>query len=291
MNIQKWLKLNTSSLSGKVVAITGSTGGLGVAICRHLATLNASILTLDRNPKKSFALKCELTQDFPNLQFESIKLDLDSIQNVKDVCAQLEHKQIDYLILNSGVYNVPLVEGDTGYNNVFQVNFISQYCLVKGLLPTLKHNRAKVIAVGSIAHSYAKLNETDVDFSRAHKASKIYGNSKRFLMFSLYELLRDNPNLSYAVAHPGVTLTNMTNHYPKAINWFVKLGVKLLFPNPEQAALSVVAALFLKCGYHQWIGPARCSIWGKPKLAKLNTCSPSESKRIFEIAEQIYSQL
>lgn len=41
MNIQKWLDKNTSSLNGKVVAITGSTGGLGSALCWHLAKLGA----------------------------------------------------------------------------------------------------------------------------------------------------------------------------------------------------------------------------------------------------------
>ena len=291
MNIQKWLKLNTSSLIGKGVAITGSTGGLGSALCRYLAKLGADILTLDRNPSKSLALKNKIVAEFPDVKFDSIKLNLDSIDDVKGVSKQLEGKRIDYLILNAGVYNVPLAVGDSGYNNIFQVNFISQYCLVKGLLPTLKQYRAKVVVVGSIAHKFAKLNEKDVDYSRVKKSSKIYGNSKRFLMFSLYELLRGNTDVALAVAHPGVTLTNMTNHYPKAINWLVKLGIKLFFPSPEQAVLSVLSALFTNCGYHQWIGPARCSIWGKPKLSKLNTCAPSESKRIFETAEQIYSQL
>lgn len=291
MNIQKWLKLNTTSLRGKVVAITGSTGGLGNALCRHFATLGADILTLDRNPSKSLALKNKIVSDFPDVKFDSVKLDLTSIDDVKSVCKRLEGTKIDYLILNAGVYNVPLEKSDSGYNNIFQVNFISQYCLVKGLLPTLEQRHAKVVAVGSIAHNYAQFNENDVDYSHARKPGKIYGNSKRFLMFSLYELLKDNPDVTLAVAHPGVTLTNMTNHYPKAINWFIKLGVKLLFPSPQQASLSVVAALFSKCGYHQWIGPAHCKIWGKSRLSQLGTCSPRESAQIFEMAERIYSQL
>lgn len=291
MNIEKWLKQNTSSLQGKVVAITGSTGGLGSSLCRHFARLSASILTLDRNPKKSFALKTEIVNEFPDVDFNSVRLDLSDMQNVKDVCALLNGKQIDYLILNAGVYNVPVCKGDTGYNNIFQVNFVSQYYLVKGLLPTLSKCGGKVVVVGSIAHNYVKLNENDFDFSRAQKASKIYGNSKRFLMFALDELLKDNSDVSLAITHPGVTLTNMTNHYPKAINWFVKFGVKLVFPSPEQAALNIVAGMFANCGYHEWIGPARSKVWGKPKLSKLKTCTVSESKRIFEIAENIYNKL
>lgn len=289
MNICKWINDNTESLAGKVVAITGSTGGLGSVLCRYLARLDASILALDRNLQKSLTLKNTLTEEFPSLRFETVKLDLNSIQNVSEVCKQLQGRQIDYLILNSGIYNVSLNKGDTGYNNVFQVNFLLQYCLVKGLMPTLCNCRAKVVAIGSVAHNYGKLNENDVDFSLAKKASAVYGNSKRFLMFSLYELFENERNVTLAVAHPGVTLTNMTNHYPKAINWLVKIGVKVLFPSPKRAALSVLYALFAESGYFKWIGPSLFNIWGKPKVSGLKTCSPYESKRIFEIAEEISS--
>lgn len=291
MNIQKWLEKNTSSLSGKVVAITGSTGGLGSEICWYLAKLGANILTLDRNPQKSAKLKNKILAQFPNINFYSIKLNLNSIDNVKSVCSTLEGKKIDYLILNAGIYNVPLKACDSGYNNIFQINFVSHYCLVKGLLSTLKQNHTKVLAVGSIAHSCAKLKEDDLDYSKTKHAIKTYGNAKRFLMFSLYELFKDNSEISFSVVHPGITLTNMTNHYYKAINWFVKLGMKLIFPSPKHAALGTVFALFSSCGYHQWIGPKFYNIWGKPKISNLKAGCQLEGKRMFEIAEQIYSKV
>lgn len=288
MNIEKWITENTASLQSKVVAITGSTGGLGVSIVRHLARLNASILMLNRNLHKSLALKDEVLKECPNADIEVVVLDLNSTQNVKDVCRGLSNRQIDYLILNAGIYNVPVTQGDLGYNNIFQVNFVSQYCLVKGLLPALEKSHGKVIAVGSIAHTFARLDAQDVDYTSYKKPSKIYGNSKRFLMFSLYELLNDNPNVGLAVVHPGVTLTNMTNHYHKSINWLVKFGIKAFFPSPNQAALSIIAGLFAECGYHEWIGPARCKIWGKPKLQRLKTCKVTESEKIYNAAEEVY---
>jgi FlaA1/EpsC-like NDP-sugar epimerase len=38
MNITKWIKNNTESLEGKMVAISGSTGGLGRELCFHANT-------------------------------------------------------------------------------------------------------------------------------------------------------------------------------------------------------------------------------------------------------------
>lgn len=293
MNTEKWIHRFASDLTGKVVAVTGTTGGLGRKLCRYLAQLNAHILMLNRNAEKSLALKRELLSEFPNAEVEHIDLDLSNTQSVHEVCRRLSARKIDILILNAGVYNVPLTVGKSGYNNVFEVNFISHYCLVKQLLPALRETKGKVIAVGSVAHRFARLDEKDVDFSGRKSASRIYGNSKRFLMFSLYELLRGEPDVGLAVVHPGVTLTNMTNHYPKAINGLVKIGVKLLFPPPAQAVQSLLAGIYTDCSYFEWIGPRIFDVWGSPRRDKLHMRHPekitAESGKIHALAEEIYA--
>ena len=53
MKIEKWLNENTSSLWGKNVAITGSTGGIGVELCEYLCKLGANLILVDRNLQKS----------------------------------------------------------------------------------------------------------------------------------------------------------------------------------------------------------------------------------------------
>ena len=53
-----------------------------------------------------------------------------------------------------------------------------------------------------------------------------------------------NEGVKVSVVHPGVTLTDMTNHYPKAINWLVKIGIKCLFPNIQKASLSLIKGIF-----------------------------------------------
>ena len=105
-------------------------------------------------------------------------------------------------------------------------------------------------------------------------------------MFALYELF-ENSKVKLSIVHPGVTLTNMTNHYPKAINWLVKIGIKLLFPSPKKATRSVIYGIEHSTGYHEWIGPKIFNVWGNPKLSKLKTCTLDESKKIFELAENI----
>lgn len=274
----------------KKIAITGSTGGLGVKICDMLAERGFDIVLVDRNQTKSEENAKRLKEKNPEISVELIKCDLEDMESVKRAKDELINKEIDCLILNSGIYNVPLKTCDTGYNNVFQVNFIAQYYLARSISEsssTLK----KVIAMSSIAHDFTKIDETDIDFSTRKKSSKIYGNSKRFMTFALYEYFKNDKNVALSIVHPGVTLTNITNHYPKAINWLIKIGIKLVFPSPKKAARPVGVALNEDCGYLEWIGPSVFNIWGKPKKSVLKTCGEKERETIGRIADEIYSAI
>lgn len=292
MSIRKWISKNCKDLTGKRVVITGATGGLGKEICMLLAGLNADIILACRNQKLSEKLSDEIKLVYPNINIDYIQLDLSKISSVKTCINELKkYNGIDILINNAGVYNVPLQTLELGYNNVFQINFISTYYLTKELLPELeKKDNSTCITLGSVAHNYSKIDINDIDFSTRKKHSKIYGNSKRYLMFSLYELF-ENTKVNLAIVHPGVTLTNMTNHYPKAINWLVKLGIKLVFPKPKKAVLSILLGTVQSTKKYEWIGPRVLNVWSYPKLSKLKTCTPEESKKIFKITKDIMSKI
>lgn len=290
--MNKWIKNNTDSLIGKTIAITGSTGGLGVEVCNYLAMLGANLILVNRSLDKSNVQKQELINKFPNIKIEVVVADLSNFESTKVAVDILKSKQIDILILNAGIYAVPRFITDIGYDNVFTTNFISHYYMVKQLLPTLRNSLdGRVVAVGSVAHNYSKLNAEDIDFSANTKNSKVYGNSKRFLMFGLYELFKGETKVKLSVVHPGVTFTNITNHYPKVIYCLIKYPMKILFPSPNKASLHIVKGVFSSTDYHQWIGPKIMSVWGKPKLGKLKTCTKDESEKIFNIAEDIYNKL
>ena len=293
MNISKWLIKNNINLKNKTVVITGATGGLGKEICLLLAERGANIILACRNEESSNKLKSDITTIYPSTQISFIKLDLSNIESVNSCIKELKRLGgIDILINNAGVYNVPLKTLDSGYNNIFQINFLYTYYLTKQLLPELeKKENSTCITIGSVAHNYSKIDVNDIDFSTRQKPSKIYGNSKRFLMFSLYELFKNNSKVKLSIVHPGVTLTNMTNHYPKCINWLVKIGIKLFFPRPKKAVLSIILGTSTPTSYHEWIGPSIFNVWGMPQISKLKTCTPNESKKIYEIAEETYDKI
>ncbi|MBE6762063.1 MAG: SDR family NAD(P)-dependent oxidoreductase [Ruminococcaceae bacterium] len=291
MNIYDWIKENCASLKGKRVAVSGSTGGLGKELCNYLAHLGADLILMDRNENKVSALEKELLSTFGEVNINKIKLDLSDMGLVKSAVSELKVLSPDIIILNAGAYSIPRHKCDTGLDNVFQINFASPYYIVKKLLPILRENGGKVVAVGSIAHNYSRLDLTDLDFSSRNKASLVYGNTKRFLMFSLFELFKNEKSASLSVVHPGITFTGITAHYPKIIFALIKRPMKIIFMKPKKAALSILKGVFDNTYYHHWIGPEFFNIWGKPKKQKLKTCSKKESNEIFSKAENIYKSI
>lgn len=123
------------------------------------------------------------------------------------------------------------------------------------------------------------------------QASLVYGNAKRYLMFSLFELFKNEHEVSLSTVHPGIAFTKITNHYPKLIFALIKYPMKLIFMKPKKAALSLVKGVFTSTRYFQWIGPRLFNVWGVPALKNLKTCDEEESKRIGEMAEKIYKDL
>ena len=288
MKFDKWLEKNTDGLVGKTVAISGSTGGLGKHICRYLATLGASIILLDRNQKRSEANRVSILEEFPDADVSLLSLDLVDIFSVEKATRKLKEISPDIFIHNAGAYSIPRCTSNSGYDNVFTINFASPYYMIRELLPGIKEKGGRVIVVGSIAHNYSKINENDIDFSDVKKASKVYGNAKRFLMFSLYELFEREKGVSLAVTHPGITFTNITSHYPKVIFAIIKHPMKIIFMKAEKAALSVIKGLFDSTEYHTWYGPRIFDIWGLPSKKKLHTCSSCESRKIDALSEKVY---
>ena len=288
MKTDIWRKQNMPSLENKTVAISGATGGIGQELCRHLASLGASLLLLDRNSERSNAWIEKLKAEFPALNAKHLRLDLADFDTVKAVTEELLKSTPDYLIFNAGAYHVPRYTTSVGHDNVFQINFLAPYYMARTLLPVMKEKSGRIVAVGSIAHNYSHIDLNDIEFLTRPQSAKVYGNAKRFLMFSLFGL---DESETVAVAHPGITLTNITAHYPKVIYALIKHPMKVIFMSPRRASLSILAAMVQDAKKNEWFGPSLFDVWGLPKKKLLRTCSDEEAKQICQMAAEMIADL
>lgn len=289
MKTNVWIRKNMPSMVGKTVAISGATGGIGQELCRHLAGLGAALLLLDRNSERSLAWIEKLKGEFPALNARHLRLDLSDFSTVRSVTGELLASPPDYLIFNAGAYHVPRYTTSMGHDNVFQINFVAPYYMAHELLPVMRERGGRIVAVGSIAHNYSHIDLEDIEFLTRTQSSKVYGNAKRFLMFSLFGLNKDGNTIT--VAHPGITLTNITAHYPKLIYAIIKHPMKVIFMSPRRASLSILAAMVQETQQNEWFGPSLFDIWGLPKKKLLKTCPADEAAEICSEAEKIVANL
>ncbi|MBE6799081.1 MAG: SDR family NAD(P)-dependent oxidoreductase [Ruminococcaceae bacterium] len=287
MNIEKWLRKNTACLKGKKIAVTGSTGGLGRELCSYLGSLGAELILLDRNKERSEQHRDALKTRF-GIDVKCINVDLECIESVRAATEALRREEVDIFIHNAGAYSIPRHKTATGYDNVYQINFASPYYMIRSLLPELRKRKGRVVAVGSIAHNYSKTDPLDIDFSTRRRSSLVYGNAKRHLMFSLFELFKDEKEVSLSIVHPGITFTNITAHYPKLVFAVIKHPMKVIFMKPRKAVLSILNGVFESTAYCEWIGPSVFDVWGYPKKRSLKTVDSSERTEIGRIAEEVY---
>ncbi|MBQ9760738.1 MAG: SDR family NAD(P)-dependent oxidoreductase [Clostridia bacterium] len=290
MKTEAWLAKNASSLKGKTIAVTGTTGGIGKELCRHLAALGADLILMDRNEIRSQAFREELMRDYP-VTVKCIPVELSDIESVKTATEALKRHTPDVFLHNAGAYSIPRHTCSTGFDNVFQINFVSPYYIIRELLPLLRERNGHVEVMGSIAHRYSKTDPHDVDFSKRTRASLVYGNAKRYLMCSLYELFQGEKDVTLSVVHPGITFTNITSHYPKLVFAIIKHPMKIIFQHPRRAALSAVKGLYSPCEHLEWIGPRIFDIWGLPAKKHLRGIRTEECKRIGETADKIYQSM
>ena len=121
----KFTKLMKYNLEGKTVAITGSTGGIGCALCEQILSAGASIILIDRNYEKSVLFSKKLKQKFKNAQIDFVTCDLEHFENVKNATELLKSKKIDVFIHNAGAYKIDRKTTDAGFDNIFQRMILS----------------------------------------------------------------------------------------------------------------------------------------------------------------------
>lgn len=272
----------------KTIAISGSTGGLGNEACKRLVN-DYHLILVNRSLEKSNKQKQELLNINPNTLIDILICDMEDINSVKDVTNKLIDLEIDYFIVNAGILTSKKSITSFNYDNVFTTNFLAPYYIIN----RLKENnlpKVKVIAMGSVAYRWGKLDLNDIDHRNYKSKNKRYGNSKKFLMASLMELYKDEVE-KLVIAHPGISLTNMTKNYNKLIKWFTIIFMTIFFQGKKKASRCIVKAIDSNTSYLEWVGPHIFGIYGKPKVCKIKHLRENEINSIFNESIKLYNEI
>lgn len=143
----------------RVAIVTGGTRGMGKAFSKMLAQKGYRVCAVYHSNKES-ALKTEA--ELKNIEKECMVLQADvSSQKAADTVVQTVYEawgQVDVLVNNAGIFDFCYIEDMTEeyLDRILQINFKSQFFMVKAVIPHMKkQNYGRIVNASSISGHFA----------------------------------------------------------------------------------------------------------------------------------------
>ncbi|MBT8437533.1 MAG: SDR family NAD(P)-dependent oxidoreductase [Gammaproteobacteria bacterium] len=138
----------------KIILITGSTDGIGLATAEMLVSQGHHVLLHGRNPAKLEAAEKSLSELAGDGRVESYVADLSRMGEVEALAKAVieRHDKLDVLINNAGIFRTPDPVTPDGLDVRFAVNTLAPYLLTQRLLPLIPAS-GRVVNLSSAAQA------------------------------------------------------------------------------------------------------------------------------------------
>lgn len=229
-----------STQKDRVAIVTGANVGLGFESALALAEKNMTVIMACRSEQKAQKAIEAIRQQQPNAQLDFIALNLSDLSSVGSFAEAFNTKydRLDVLMNNAGVMMPPYEKTVDGFELQMGANYLGHFLLTSLLLPVLeKTTDSRIVQLSSIVHRTGRIHFDDMQFEKSYSPSKAYGQSKLAMLMFAYELDRQLKERGYqtlsVAAHPGVSSTALTRHFPG----FIAGIVKAFLQSAKQGAL------------------------------------------------------
>lgn len=145
---------HSQDMSGKVLAITGTTSGTGFVCAREVAKKGATVILLNRKSDRSSQALSQLLDSVPEGKFDPVDCDLQDFASVHGAVEEIKSRydKIDVLVNNAGVMAFKDQATKDGYDVQMQTNVLSHFLITKELFPLLKKSaQARIVNHSSMA--------------------------------------------------------------------------------------------------------------------------------------------
>ena len=178
---------------GKIAIVTGGNAGIGYETVLHLAKKNAKVYMASRSAAKAEKAIAQIKQQEPLANVEFLALDLQDLSSVKKAAAEfsLKETQLDLLINNAGIANVPFALSKDGIESQFATNHLGHFYFTQLLIPLLlKSDRVpRIVNVSSVAHTFTDkrgiLDLNDTNDAKSLSSLGRYAQSKVSITFNI----------------------------------------------------------------------------------------------------------
>ena len=185
----------------KKVFLTGSTGGIGKAICEKFISENFKLILTSSSDLKLNELK-KMYSD----KHSYYKVDISSENSIKECAERInkEHSDLSIIINNAGVTqdNLIIRMKQEQWQKVIDTNLNSNYFIIKSLLPILLSKKyGKIIGISSVIATTGNPGQSNYAASK----SGMIG----FYKSIAHEVAKRNINVN--TVSPGYIITPMTD--------------------------------------------------------------------------------
>jgi NAD(P)-dependent dehydrogenase (short-subunit alcohol dehydrogenase family) len=270
---------------GRSAVVTGASGGLGLITARELARSGARVILAVRSVSRGE----QAARAMPG-RTEVRQLDIASLESVRRFAGEWTG-DIDILINNAGIMQVPLAYSADGLESQAATNYIGPFALANLLLP---HVTDRVITVSSQLHRRGHVRPDDLNWkARRYNATAAYCDSKLDATMFALEL---NRRLAAAaspvrsvVAHPGIATTNLVAHVG-GVPGLVTRAARFMMNDAEHGALPILYAASQNISGGSYVGPDGLgSIKGYPAVRKPSRAAqdPDNARALWDATAEL----
>lgn len=250
----------TDRIDGKTCLITGANSGLGFALAVDLARRGGHVIMACRREIPEAGEKVKSLSGSATVTMKY--LDLSKIDTIHNFCDELKKEAIaiDICILNAGVALPKARKTESGLEELFLVNYLSNVILTSRLLKDGTINNH--VFAGNSVNSFPRIifissdshrGSSHVDYEEFGKYLD-YGVSKGMEYYSYYKLVANtyftelsrrlnkgkNIDVSVNVICPGPVNTNIVKEAPWLLRNILQGIFFVIFKSPRTAAKPVV---------------------------------------------------
>ena len=232
-------------LAGKVVLITGATGGIGLEASVAMARLGARVVMVGRDPTKTAQKVDEVRSRSGSSKVESLLCDVSSQAQVRALATAFlaKYERLDVLINNAGTVFARRTMTEDNLEATFAVNYLSAFLLTNLLLDLLKKSApARVVNVASNGHYGGTLDFDDLGFERGYQIMRAYSRSKLAEVLFTRELARrlSGTGVTANCVHPGAVATNIWDRGPAFTRPIFAVAKRVAMISPAAGAETIV---------------------------------------------------
>ena len=298
-----WTPDRLGNLKGKTFLITGATSGTGFEAAKILASKNAKVVMLNRNPKKSQEVINIIKREVgSHVDVSYITVDLGVQESVKNAANEVlgAVDRIDALMCNGAIAQVPSQKLTVdGFESQLGVNHYGHFTLQALLYPLIDKSNGRIVTVGSMGYDMGikTIKFDDMNWDNKYTANNAYSQSKLAQIMSVYELQdrlakAGKSNVKVYACHPGSSRTSLikTSGSPLMRFTFWLMTKSPLTQSAERGSYpELMCATEENLDQTAFYGPTGRSNWTGPVGAhhiEAHAKDKVVSKRLWEVSEQ-----